>query len=107
MDGIKIISQELETINYNKLHFVFGTVNDKKLDSIIKALPKDAIYYFCKANIPRGLDTDQLLKHAKTAGLNGKAYSSVITALNSAKKNAQKNDLILVGGSAFVVADIL
>lgn len=106
-DGIKMIAQQLQTLSYQKLHFVFGVVKDKDIDHILRLLPKNAQYYFCKANIPRALASDLLQEKASAFGLFGEQFSSVDDALTTAKKNAKKEDLIFIGGSTFVVAEIL
>jgi len=89
------------------LHFIFGTVNDKNIDKILSLLPKEAVYYFTKAQIPRALNETILQKKAKTHGLSGNIYSTVHKAFNSAKKNASEKDLIFIGGSTFIVAEVL
>ncbi len=106
-DGIKEIVKQLNKLKYKKLHFVYGTVNDKNFDKIFRILPKDAEYYFCKPNLPRGLDEMVLRDLAYKEGLKGRSYSSVSNALTLAKKNATKDDLIFIGGSTFVVAEIV
>ena len=106
-DGIKEVLQNLQRYTYKKLHFVLGVVNDKDISSILKLLPKDAHYYFCKASIPRALDEKELSIHAKKFGLEGKTFKTVAEALDKAKKQAKANDLVFVGGSTFTVADIL
>ncbi len=105
--GIKEITQQLKSISYKKLHFVLGLVNDKDIDKMLVLLPKDAEYYFCKANIPRGLKANQLKKEAKKYQLHGRCYPSVKNAFLTAKRNAKKNHLVFVGGSAFTVAEIV
>ena len=105
-DGIKEITEQIKETPHNKLHFVFGTVNDKNLGAILKLLPKDAIYYFCKPNIERGLDGDKLEQEAHKFNLKGHTYSSVNIAFNMAKSNAKSEDLIFIGGSTFVVAEV-
>ncbi|MCK4664486.1 MAG: bifunctional folylpolyglutamate synthase/dihydrofolate synthase [Bacteroidales bacterium] len=105
--GISIVLDQIKATAHNKLHFVFGVVNDKKIDKILSLLPKDAIYYFTKANIPRALDETKLEESAVKFGLMGKTYPIVIEAFYNAKKNADKNDIIFVGGSTFVVAEVL
>ena len=107
IDGINQVINQLEKIKYGKLHFVFGTVNDKKLDSILNILPKDGIYYFCKAKIDRALDANKLKSLCESKNIFGESYSSVTSALNAAKKNSENEDLILIGGSTFVVAEVL
>ncbi len=106
-DGIKEITEQIKETPHNKLHFVFGTVNDKNLGAILKLLPKDAIYYFCKPNIERGLDGDKLEQEAYKFNLKGHAYSSVNKAFNMAKSNAKSEDLIFIGGSTFLVAEVV
>ena len=105
-DGINAIIKQLKKQQYNNLHIVFGTVNDKSLD-ILSLLPKDAKYYFCKPNIPRGLNEVTLQNSASRQKLKGKCYNSVKNALKAAKINANKEDLIFIGGSTFIVAEIL
>ncbi|MBI9034513.1 MAG: bifunctional folylpolyglutamate synthase/dihydrofolate synthase [Bacteroidales bacterium] len=107
MDGVRHIVDQLNRTDYNNLHFVLGMVNDKAIDKILNILPKDAVYYFCKANIPRGLDVDILSEQALTIGLKGEKYVSVTQALNAARKNAVSDDLIFIGGSTFTVAEVV
>lgn len=106
-DGIMEVLKNLERYSYKKLHFVIGVVNDKDVSAILKLLPKDATYYFCKASIPRALPEAELFEIAKKNGLTGKKYPTVADAINAAKKQYKKNDLIFVGGSTFTVADAL
>ncbi|MFN0216606.1 MAG: bifunctional folylpolyglutamate synthase/dihydrofolate synthase [Saprospiraceae bacterium] len=89
------------------LHIVTGFVNDKDLDKALGLFPKEARYYFAKANIPRGLDAKALKEKATMFGLHGRSYSSVRNALKAAKRAAKPEDLILVIGSIFVVAEVL
>ncbi|MFH1937663.1 MAG: hypothetical protein ABIK52_08885, partial [Bacteroidota bacterium] len=105
--GIREVVQQLSQTPHQHLHMVFGMVNDKEIGSILALLPKEATYYFCKANIPRGLDARELNHQAEQAGLKGKAYGSVKKALISARKTAGPEDLIFIGGSTFVVAEVL
>jgi len=105
--GIREILQQLKTISYKKLHFVFGVVKDKDPSAVLKLLPKDATYYFCKANIPRSLDENELTEMAAGFGLTGTAYPSVKEALKAAQLNARANDLVFVGGSTFIVAEAI
>ena len=106
-DGIKQVLNNLETLQYDELHFVFGAVNDKDITKILSLLPKTARYYFVRAAIPRAMDEQELKKSAAAFKLNGSAYASVAEGLQAAKKAASKSDLILIGGSTFVVADAL
>ena len=106
-DGIKQIVKQFSKIKYNNLHFILGMVNDKNLEEILSILPKKAIYYFCKADIERGLNEDLLEAKCKKFQLFGNSYSSVTSAFESAKRNTKKEDLIFIGGSTFVVAEII
>ncbi|MEP7168099.1 MAG: folylpolyglutamate synthase/dihydrofolate synthase family protein [Bacteroidota bacterium] len=106
-DGIKEVLKQLKKIKYKQLHFVLGMVKDKDISGILKLLPRKAVYYFCKAKIPRGMNVEELLQLATISGLTGKAFSSVRKALWAAQKAAAKNDLIFVGGSTFTVAEVL
>jgi dihydrofolate synthase/folylpolyglutamate synthase len=105
--GIKEVIRQLGMIKYNHLHFVIGMVNDKEPDKVLSLLPKNATYYFCKANIPRALDEKQLQSDAWHHELKGLCYSTVKEAVLAAQKNAAKDDLVFVGGSTFIVADAL
>ncbi|MFT4903202.1 MAG: dihydrofolate synthase/folylpolyglutamate synthase [Thalassomonas sp.] len=106
-DGIKQISKQLKNTKFEQLHFVFGTVNDKNLDSILSHLPKNASYYFCQANIPRAMDAKELQQKSAKYELKGNVFTIVKQALSKAKENANASDLIFVGGSTFVVAEAL
>ncbi len=106
-DGIKNVIHNLKSTTYNHLHFVFGAVNDKDVSKILQLLPKEATYYFTKANIPRALNENELLEQAQKLKINGKAFTTVKSAIAAAKKACKKNDLILIGGSTFVVGDAL
>ena len=105
--GLKIAMRELRKLPKEKLHFVLGVLNDKSIDKILSFLPKDAKYYFAKADIPRGLDALILKEKAAEFSLKGEVYNSVKEAFENAKKAASKNDLIYVGGSTFVVAEVI
>lgn len=105
--GLKSTMKQLQNLVFEQLHIVLGVVNDKNLDAILPLFPKNAIYYFCKPNLPRGLDALTLQQTAKQHHLEGSIYYSVSEAYNQAQQNAQQNDCIYVGGSTFVVAEIL
>ncbi len=105
--GIQLAMQQLAKIPRQKLHLVIGVVRDKDLAKMLPQLPADGIYYFAKPDIPRGLEAEVLQKTAAEHGRKGRAYSSVKNALNAARRHAQKDDLIYVGGSIFVLAEIL
>jgi dihydrofolate synthase/folylpolyglutamate synthase len=106
-EGIRMVVEQIKQTNYDKLHFVFGLVSDKNPESILSLLPKNAIYYFCKPDIPRGMEVEMLFEHAMKYGLEGKTYHSVTQAFNSAVNDAGMNDLVFVGGSTFVVAEVV
>jgi dihydrofolate synthase / folylpolyglutamate synthase len=106
-DGIKQVVENFKSISFTSLHMVFGVVNDKDVSNILALLPKDATYYFVKASIPRALNEVELQTLAHKNKLIGKAYSTVDAGLKAAQKAAKKSDLIFVGGSTFVVADVI
>jgi dihydrofolate synthase/folylpolyglutamate synthase len=105
--GIREVVSQLKQIPFKKLHFVIGMVNDKDIAGILSLLPKEAVYYFTRASNPRALSEHQLMQMATFFGLNGAAYENVSSALLDAKMYADKDDLIFVGGSTFVVAEVL
>jgi len=105
--GIKIVMEQINQTAYKNLHMIIGLVNDKDQDEVLSLLPVNAHYYFTKASIPRATDPDQLARLAARFGLKGSCFNTVREALSSAIGNADKNDLIFVGGSTFVVAEIL
>jgi dihydrofolate synthase/folylpolyglutamate synthase len=105
--GLKEVISQLNFMAYRHLHFVFGVVKDKAIDKMLALLPKNATYYFCKANIPRALNEEDLKSQANRNGLQGESYPSVPEALNAAQKKAGPNDLVFVGGSTFVVAEVI
>jgi dihydrofolate synthase / folylpolyglutamate synthase len=105
--GLKELIDEIDKIDYRNLHFVYGTVNDKDLSKILPLLPKHAFYYLCKPDIPRGLNEAVLKTTVDTYGLTSEAYSSVKKAFDAALGQANENDLIIVSGSIFVVAEII
>ncbi|MDR3328008.1 MAG: bifunctional folylpolyglutamate synthase/dihydrofolate synthase [Prevotellaceae bacterium] len=105
--GIGLVIEQIRQQQYNTLHIVFGMVNDKKIDKVLSLLPKEAVYYFTKASLPRALDERLLAEQAKTFGLQSNTYPTVKSALAAARKAATKQDFIYVGGSTFVVAEVL
>jgi dihydrofolate synthase/folylpolyglutamate synthase len=106
-EGMQEVLQNIASVKYNKLHFVLGVVNDKDISKILAILPVNANYYFCKPDIPRGLEAESLKLKAESFALQGEVYPSVKAALLSAQQNATKNDLVFVGGSTFVVAEAI
>jgi dihydrofolate synthase/folylpolyglutamate synthase len=105
--GIEIVMNQIQKELFTKLHIVLGVVNDKDLDKILPLFPKNAIYYFSKPNNPRGLDATTLANKAQQYGLAGTVFNSITTAYQNAIESAADTDLIYVGGSTFVVAEIL
>ncbi len=106
-EGLTYVMEQLSREQYDHIHIVLGVVSDKDLSSILPLFPSYAHYYFCKPNIARGMEVQQLRKEANNHNLKGKAYPSVNEALQVAKKVAGDDDLIFVGGSTFVVAEII
>ena len=105
--GIKEILNQLKYLKYKNLRWVFGVVKDKDVDVILDLLPQDAYYYFCQADIPRAMDCELLLDAAQRKGLTGEAIGKVQDALKKAIESSHIEDLVLVGGSTFVVAEAL
>ncbi|MEQ8362912.1 MAG: folylpolyglutamate synthase/dihydrofolate synthase family protein [Cyclobacteriaceae bacterium] len=105
-EGITEVLNIIETIPHKKLHIVFGMVKDKDIDAILSLLPKNAIYYFCAAEIPRALDAEVLATRATAFGLKHKVIDKVGDAIKTARLAAGAQDLIFIGGSTFVVAEI-
>ncbi|HBL73945.1 MAG: dihydrofolate synthase [Bacteroidetes bacterium GWF2_42_66] len=105
--GISQVVEQIRNAAWKNLHIVFGMVNDKSIDHVLALLPKEANYYFTRANIPRALDETELQAQAEKFGLEGKKFKSVQEALHAAKNNAGEQDMIFVGGSTFVVAEVL
>ncbi len=106
IDGITAIVRQIETLEFEKLHFVFGVVKDKAVADILQALPHRATYYFCQAKLPRALEASVLAEKASHCGLHGVVVPDVNEAKAMALKNASENDLIFIGGSTFVVAEL-
>jgi dihydrofolate synthase/folylpolyglutamate synthase len=105
-DGIREVVRQLNSMHYEKLHMVVGVVKDKDISEVVALLPKQADYYFCQAKIPRALDAVLLGEKAAAAGLQGQVIPDVNEAKRTALKNASPRDLIFIGGSTFVVAEI-
>lgn len=106
-EGLQYAMAQLAKEQYEHLHMVFGVVNDKDVSTVLPLLPKEATYYFCKPNIPRGFDATDLKNIFIQNGFVGEAYNSVEAALSTAKQHATKSDVIYIGGSTFVVAEII
>ncbi len=105
--ALQAVLSALRQMKYKQLHIVLGMVFDKDSNRVLPLFPKDAQYYFCKPNVPRGLDALKLKKLAEKHQLHGNSYPSVKAALQAAKSKAEKEDLIFVGGSTFVVAEVV
>jgi dihydrofolate synthase/folylpolyglutamate synthase len=107
IDGIRQVIKQIENTRHERLHLVYGAVGDKEIDQILQVLPKEAHYYFTMAGIPRALDVKLLAAKAGFYGLSGSIHETVPGALEAARKAAGPNDLVVVTGSTFVVADAL
>lgn len=105
--GLKIVLNQIQKHHFETLHIVLGVVNDKDLDSILPLFPKNANYYFCKPNVPRGLNPEILQKKATEFGLYGQVFNSVSEAYTEVLNLANNSDFIYIGGSTFVVAEIV
>lgn len=105
--GLRFVADQLAHLPHQHLHIVLGVVNDKDLSKVFPYLPRQARYYFSRPDVPRGLDAQELADRARAAGIEGTVHGSVAEAMASAKKAAGKDDLIFVGGSIFVVAEVV
>lgn len=105
--GWTYISRQLQVQKYNKLHIVFGMVNDKDVDGVMCLLPKNAHYYFTKPQSKRAIPEKDIQRKAMTHGLAGDCYNDVPSAYNAAKKMATPDDMIFIGGSSYIVSDLL
>ena len=106
-DGIREVLKNINAQPYNKLHMIIGMVSDKDISKILELLPKKATYYFCSPDIPRAKPAKELKEEASFFDLTGSSYESVSLALEAAEQNASEDDLIFVGGSTFVVAEVV
>jgi len=106
VDGIQQLVNQIQISSYNNLHIIFGMVKDKEIEKVLALLPKQASYYFTRAQIPRALPENELLERADKFRLKGNAYSEVNKALEAARTNASADDLIIVCGSVFVVGEV-
>lgn len=105
--GISYIVEQLKQQQYNTLRIIFGMVNDKDISSVLAMMPREAEYYFTQAGVKRALPSEELMHKAAKYNLFGNHYPTVAEALEAAKKDASPNDFIFVGGSCFIVADLL
>ncbi|MFD2145667.1 bifunctional folylpolyglutamate synthase/dihydrofolate synthase [Mucilaginibacter antarcticus] len=106
-EGIREVLNNIASVDFEQLHFVIGIVNDKDSTKVLSMLPKNAIYYFCRPDIPRGLDAETLKQQALSFGLKGSTFTTVKLALAAATQAAAAKDLVFIGGSTFVVAEIV
>jgi dihydrofolate synthase/folylpolyglutamate synthase len=106
-EGLSYVFKQLQSEKFQCLHLVLGMVNDKDVLSLLELFPKQAQYYFCKPNVPRGLEASQLAQIFTEHGFEGSIYPSIKDALKAAKQSASHDDLIYIGGSTFVVAEII
>ena len=105
-EGIRQIAAQIELTDYRELHIIIGMVKDKEIQNVLPLLPKEATYYFTRATIPRAIPEHELQQQGAVLQLNGNHYPDVNTALENARQNASKEDLILICGSVFVVGEV-
>ncbi len=105
-DGILLVLKQLAQLNYRQLHIVMGMVKGKDAEAVLALMPKEARYYFCEAKIPRAEQAEILATRAANLGLDGIVIKDVNEALALAKNQAQADDVIFIGGSTFVVAEV-
>jgi dihydrofolate synthase / folylpolyglutamate synthase len=106
VDGLREVVAQIKAQSFEKLHFVFGVVRDKDLEDVMSILPKDAFYYFCEAKIPRAMKAEELANIAYSKGFRGKVITDVNEAVRMAEQEASTRDMIFIGGSTFVVAEL-
>ncbi|MBN2486206.1 MAG: bifunctional folylpolyglutamate synthase/dihydrofolate synthase [Bacteroidales bacterium] len=106
-DGVLQVVAQLKNTPYKQLRMVMGFVNDKDIAGILSLLPRDAVYYFARSSVPRSADPKEVHKMATIAGLHGSVFQNVPDAVNEALNDSEKEDLVFIGGSTFVVADFL
>jgi len=105
-EGIRSVVEQIKSLNFDNLHFVLGVVNDKEIDGLLKILPQKAFYYFCQPGIQRALDAEMLAASARKHNLKGEVIKDVNEAITQAVRCAECDDLVFIGGSSFVIADI-
>jgi dihydrofolate synthase/folylpolyglutamate synthase len=106
-EGFKPVISQIKNTPYKNLHMIIGFVKEKKIDDFLDVFPRDAVYYFTKPDIPRGLDENIIMEKAGKYNLQGKTYKSVCEAFHAARSSATGDDMIFIGGSTYVVADFL
>jgi dihydrofolate synthase/folylpolyglutamate synthase len=107
VDGMRQLIQQVEITDHHELHLVIGMVKDKQVEEVLQLLPRQAHYYFTKAQIPRALPEQELAKRAAEAGLEGNTYPDVNTAIKAAREKANERDMIIVCGSVFLVGEVV
>lgn len=105
-EGIKMIVEQLKTIPHDRLYMVMGMSNDKEIGQVLSLLPQEASYIFCEAKLPRAMSAEALQAQAAVYGLKGRVIADVNEAVDQVMKEAGEDDLIFVGGSTFVVAEL-
>ena len=105
--GWKYLAPQISSVPCDRLHIVFGMVDDKDIRNVLSMLPKNAVYYFTQANNHRAIPAQQVGELAKEYGLSGNTYPTVAQAYEEAKSSASENDFIFIGGSSYIVADLL
>ncbi len=106
LDGMKEVLRQIKMQSYENLFFVFGMVKGKDVSSILRLLPKDAYYFFCEAKIPRAMDASALFQEAREFQLKGEIVPDVNDAIHQARTKASNEDMIFIGGSTYIVAEI-
>src|SRR5690606_2379045 len=106
-NGLALVMQQVQQQRFDSLFMVFGVVNDKDIYSILSFLPKKAEYFVAKPNVPRSLDADIIKEKLQEAGFKATVFNSITQALENARERATKNDMIYIGGSTFVVAEVI
>ncbi len=107
LEGFKSVVSQIKNTPYKNLHIIIGFVKEKKIEYFLEIFPEEAIYYFTKPDVPRGLNENIVLEKSKSFNLKGKTYESVAVAYNAAISSADKDDMIFIGGSTYIVADFL
>ncbi len=105
--GMQYITRQLRETPHQRLHIIIGMVNDKDVNTVLSMLPEDAVYYFTQASVKRAMPCEEFAGIARKHNLQGTCYGNVASAYHAARQNADKSDLIFVGGSTFIVADML
>ena len=105
--GIRYIVEQLKQQTYRRLHIVMGMVNDNDIRGVLALLPRKAVYYFTQASVKRALPAEEVKRQAEEAGLQGECYPDVPAAVRAAQEKSLPEDFIFVGGSSFIVADLL